>query len=395
MKIDAFMMPYKNVILIAVFGLLLSYWAQGLMYPSGSIISQGFLALYLIVCVCATAHAAVQLKRSIFSTGALFFILINTLCYLISDSPFPNVNKSSLDQPLKATLFLFGTFYIFSWFGEKRIVKRYHLQIFFFAYFTISVLRFFLEADEDVVVGESTNNRGYPILFTLPFVFIFRGRIIPSLIFTFAFFLFILSAKRGVILIGGIFGLFYLWNILTDRAIHLGKKILILTAVFLTTVVTVFKLFETNKYLQTRFDETLDGFSSGRDGIYASIFEDWWESGSMYNQVFGSGWAHSLKVAGKWAHNDWLELLSSLGLIGVLAYIWIFIGLRRIVFSRYLQSNSKSMMISVLIIWGLTSLISMGYTTMLMFPLMILLGILAPVTKIRGGHRKNKTLCKK
>ena len=108
----------------------------------------------------------------------------------------------------------------------------------------------------------------------------------------------------------------------------------------------------------------LEGDSSQRDRIYFDIFNAWYNSGNIINFIFGYGFAGSQQLAsGSFAHNDWLELLSNFGLIGLSIYIVLFYSAYKLI--RYSQwySEKRILFICVVSMWFLITLFSMGYTS--------------------------------
>jgi len=101
---------------------------------------------------------------------------------------------------------------------------------------------------------------------------------------------------------------------------------------------------------------------SGRNIIYAKILKGWWESDNYWNVVFGYGFAASKDFAGTFAHNDWLELLSNFGILGVLLYAIIFYTTGKQVFNRHWLQDKRLLMLVVVMSWFTVTLFSMGYT---------------------------------
>ena len=71
----------------------------------------------------------------------------------------------------------------------------------------------------------------------------------------------------------------------------------------------------------------------------------------------------TLNPSGYLAHNDWLELLSNFGLVGVSSYIFFFYAAYKSIKTPYWSINNKIIFFTVILIWFLTTLFSMGYTS--------------------------------
>ena len=82
------------------------------------------------------------------------------------------------------------------------------------------------------------------------------------------------------------------------------------------------------------------------------------------NVIFGYGFAGSLKLSGtgSYAHNDWLELLSNYGLIGVLLYFILFIFAIKEITNKNRKIDKQILMYTIIGMWFSTTLFSMWYT---------------------------------
>ena len=61
--------------------------------------------------------------------------------------------------------------------------------------------------------------------------------------------------------------------------------------------------------------------TSGRSMIWEVIIMFWKEK-SVFNKLLGSGLEFTVQVASVWAHNDFLEILCSFGIIGLVQYLY-------------------------------------------------------------------------
>ena len=74
-----------------------------------------------------------------------------------------------------------------------------------------------------------------------------------------------------------------------------------------------------NTNLQERFSTISEG--SGRDWIYENLFSIWLFRSEILDYLFGYGINATVRFVGFFAHNDWLELLMSLGILGIISYV--------------------------------------------------------------------------
>ena len=133
---------------------------------------------------------------------------------------------------------------------------------------------------------------------------------------------------------------------------------------------------------------------SGRDIIYAKLFDYVWNECSSVNILFGSGADYSVVIAGNFAHNDWLELLVDCGLTGVTVYAFYFAALYQSALRIPSKNAAKPMACLCLFILLSRSLFSMSYGD-LFFPLALALGYslaqIRPKRAVRGKLRRRES----
>ena len=208
--------------------------------------------------------------------------------------------------------------------------------------------------------GQTTVNASTYFLMILPLCIINYKKIVSFAVFTICVSFIFMSAKRGNILCAVVPTVMYLY--LQSKE---AKKSLFLPFVYAIVFAGIgYYLYESvmeNEYLLSRFEDTLDGNSSGRDVIYANIWNTWYNSNNICNLLFGYGWDGSINNGGMRAHNDWLELLIDHGLFGTGLYLSMFLSL----FSLFLKRKNfylQAIIIATCSIWFLKTVFSMGYT---------------------------------
>jgi O-antigen ligase len=151
-----------------------------------------------------------------------------------------------------------------------------------------------------------------------------------------------------------------------------------------------YQFFLQNEYLISRFEQLDEGNSSGRDEIFAYIFSNWANSESLFDIFFGYGFAGSRQLSGKGlAHNDWLELLSNFGLLGVVIYLLFFYQAFKYAIKLNVQSQYRLMLLCILTIWLATSLFSMGYNSSDGYLRSILLGYILGISNPKRSVSNN------
>lgn len=207
---------------------------------------------------------------------------------------------------------------------------------------------------------ETTNNAAYMFLYIVPFIplFIQKYKIISLGLIATVFAFVMMGAKRGAILCMGLLILYLLiWYTRNNRISF--STILVIAVIIFGAIIGVEYYFSTSDYLQQRLEQTLEGNSSNRDSLYDVLWNAWLNA-DAFTQWFGRGIAQTVTVAENYAHNDWLELLTDVGLIGALIYLSIFISLFR--FRKKLKPNSpeRTALTATLLFLFSKTLFSMG-----------------------------------
>ena len=195
---------------LAIKGFFLSffvYYLQGMVYPSGSVISQGSLLIFLLISLYYTIKV-ISLKRVGFFASCLLIFVTLEVCYaLLSDNYHLSssgrtiTNMSRLKLILMSLLAFFPCYY---WTLQGVLVER-HVKVFFLVCFVLMSVRFFYVASQTRLAldrEEITNNSAYFLVHLLPFIVLFnQKRVLSFVMLAFAFFLIVLGAKRGAFVI--------------------------------------------------------------------------------------------------------------------------------------------------------------------------------------------------
>ncbi len=347
-------------------GLYFFYYTYTSLFPSLAFVGQLLIFLILFICL-------INLWRALMFPYALpncmrliiVMLVILTLSYFISPKFvytrfLPSI--STLNQFKDMVAFFIPIFTGFCIGIHKRLLPKQwaiiSLIIFVLAvnsYFETKVM-FLREFNRE----EATNNAGYIFLYILPFLPLVLNKYkLLVLALLGAIFVFImLCAKRGAIICMACMILYLLWWYLTRRRISFGTIVSILVLVT-ALVIGLNYFFSESDYLQRRLEQTLEGNSSHRDVLY-SVLWDAWLKADFLKQLFGRGIAQTVNVAGNYAHNDWLELLTDVGFLGAFVYLMIIVSL--FMFRKKLPKSSpeQAAFTVVIIFWFLKTIFSMG-----------------------------------
>jgi O-antigen ligase len=356
---------YLRHIQFILFGLFIVYNLKDILYPSGSFISKGSsIMIVLISGFYFIKTLLVSSKNNVYKWWTLFFI-INLLGYVFTS----HLIKYDFTSRIFGILISSITFYPFYYFTQKNVLKSKHLIAFFYIMLPILVGQFYFNRSLILTITGSdnmdlVNNRAYSFVFILPFIFLIGRKRILSFITIFVIMFFIIQgAKRGAIITG--FACFILFAYYQLRSLDEKKRIkgyfFILIALFLLSYF-VYDLYVNNEYLVYRMTLISEG-GSGRDVIYTNIFNAWWSSDNFLNLLFGFGFSASLELSGTghFAHNDWLELLSNYGLLGVITYLALIVSVFKYALKPNIKIDNRMMIFAILAIWLITSMISMHY----------------------------------
>lgn len=307
----------------------------------------------------------VKNNRNRFFIAWTVLLLLNIFGFILT----ANFDENHVSM-FKNTLICSLTFYPFFYYGKRELINPKHFLWFFFFMLLVAVLQFFnttasLMAEQN---GENVvNNVAYMFVLLIPFVFLIRkSRLTSGAILGIILLFIIFGNKRGALITAVVGVLFYAYYQLRTIEKHNRIKgyatVLIL---FVSLGYFTYQTFESNEFLINRMIQLSEGNTSNRTEIYSAIINTWVNSKNPLNIFFGYGFASSIKITGThFAHNDWLELLSNFGLLGVTVYFIIFASALRYIRRNVWDTNKKILMLVILSMWFMTTLYSMWYTSL-------------------------------
>lgn len=285
--------------------------------------------------------------------------------------------------------------YVFYHYSKLGYLTETKIKIYFLALFLIAIPNYFLNYSRLLNANqygktEFTNNVGYTFLSLFPMVVFFYRRRLLQYLFSALLMIFILSSmKRGAILIGAICLLFFLiTNWKTSK--RGGRIFLVVLSVLLliSAIWYVEYLLDNSDYFVRRLQDTKNMDSSGRDFLFNRIIKCYWNEGSLLNLLFGYGANSTIRFAGNYAHDDWLETLCNNGIVGMMLLInWFLCIIKEVKSSRHLIDKYMFYAyVLIFLIVFLKSFFSMSIMGMEL-GLVILIGYLTYKTK--SGHVYN------
>lgn len=361
MKIDKY-------IVIILFLLIVIYFSQDVLYSGGgSPIAQ--VSLFLVFSISGFYWIKIMKLRkgkSLFFSAWTFLLFLNIFGYIFT----ADFSFYGHYHQFKTILMVSLVFYPFYYFSRKGVLKSKHLIWFYLIMLPIIIGQYYFQMNQILTRREFgniniVNNTAYTFVFFLPYLFLLKRKKILSMLLAFVMLLFIIQgAKRGAMIIGAIgVILFAYYQLKTLEKKNRYKGFILVVIGFTALVYFGYEYFQRNEYLIVRLSSIGEGDSSGRNIIYFNLFNTWANSDSIINILFGYGYGSSIKLSGtgNWAHNDWLELLINFGILGVIIYTTIFFSAIRFTLSKKCNTDKRILMLTVLIIWFFTSMVSMNY----------------------------------
>ncbi len=360
-------MQNKLLILVALFTV---YYLQGALYPSGSIVSQGILLIYLLFgFFCFVKTFGNRVTPRCIMIWSVFF-LIHGLCFLISPKEVVGMKNEAIGRvatfnQFKEIATFMLTLFIGYYYSYKNKTSEKYILWFGIIFFLSSVVQYYYSLSQLMIKygEETTNNAGYTMLTVVPYLPIVfkRKRILGIIMAVVIVALIMWSAKRGALIClagSAIFSLFYY---LKTHKVRL-KTIMVIILLSFVVGYFVYQQYLDNEYLQSRMEATMEGKSSNRDVAYSQLFNHWLNETNPLLFLFGNGTAQTITVWGNYGHNDWLELLIDNGLVGALVYFAMFITtISYIRKTRLSKLNKMSAYLCVLILF-MQSCFSMGFS---------------------------------
>lgn len=346
------------------------YSFQELFMPKGTFFTQLLIVFLLVYSLYSVfvVNTRYRLQKPLFFSGLNAIVILFTLYgsfYIICGGP-PDYLKS-----IYISLLPIYSFYVL-W--MERTVPEKTIYFLIVVFFLFSTIQYHHNYQEQLVMAvlrgssaeEFTNNIGYLFLSLMPLcVFLYKKPLIQYIAIGYCIAFILMSMKRGSILIGVLCLVCFFWH--NMKIPSMKKKI---TLVCLSLFLVIFGLLLVQKqmneslYFQKRVENTIDGNSSGRDIIYGTAVNYFWNETSPLQFVFGSGAETTLNVMHSFAHNDWLEIAVNQGVLGIMVFVFYWIVFARECLSKNYSSREKLALQLLFIICFMKTLFSMFYNDM-------------------------------
>lgn len=354
------------------------YNLKGALYAEGTIINQ-FIML-LIICISVKESLQV-VKFKNYDCAATFFKGLNKEVFLFLTYGIILILTNGLvakdcggtPRPtyyyLEGALIGFLPIYTCFLYSKKGYLRESNLKIWVITFLIVSVLEFQYEQTQIIAsilekglsADGFTNNAGYIVLSVMPALYIFRKR--PIIIYIglgICTFFVVMSMKRGAIVLASISLVLILLHLLKGNNRKSKFSVVVLSILGLFALYYFINKMMTNDYFIQRLTDTLEGNSSNRDVVYNDIWTYYWEKMDLFQKSIGMGGMGTVLNLGMYAHNDWLEILVSQGVLGLVVFLYFMSCFYKSTRNNCLNSESRFCLTLIFIIFGIKTLFSMS-----------------------------------
>lgn len=352
------------------------YYMQGTLYPEGSAISQGLLALFLLMSVYYVSKVLQMLYKhkviKAFLYLALMFGIYGLLRLGAETTGWLRIN-SATDYFKEYEISILPVFAFYYFAMTKRINGQWFYNMSFLFLLTACASFFYQEAQALLITwrGETTNNAGYFVLSLMPVVVFLRKKPLVQYAFLLViFYLVVCGMKRGAI-VGAILGCgYFVWKSYSSAK---GTRKILYILLGVGAIIASVMYFEyqlaTSDYMQLRLEQTKSGDMSERENMYPEYLDYYFSHASIVEYLFGYGADGTLKNMGDFAHQDWIETLMNQGLLGIILLLNYWVTIIFVTIKCYIKRYSNITLILALfiIIYFIKSMVSMSINGMTLF----------------------------
>ena len=310
-------------------GLWCLYILQDVLYPAG-IINQLLQLIMLVWSMIAVFKHLTQSTGHSPILKATFILIAMYVIYgtihIMFDDP---IMVQGQHVYLQTALNSLSPIFLFYYFTKNGLLTSERIRIYLPILIIVCILLYYKKESQILLKTnkeEITNNASYYFLPLISFLYFYSKKPIIQFVFMGIILLYVfMGMKRGVILIGTVSSIMLLYTNIKNSS--RGTKFLF-TVLTIAIIVGISKyidyMMDNSAYFTARIEQTVEGDASGRDVIYGNLWNTLLMETSPFYFYFGRGADSTLKVAGAFAHQDWLETFCNNGLIGVIILFYFF-----------------------------------------------------------------------
>lgn len=351
------------------------YYLQNYFDYRGSFLSRALILILLMVSFYYTIYAINHFKlpkpMKILGVMLAIWTVYGLIMIILQDnSTAPSFNYI---KDIYISFLPIYTIYVFvkkGWLTEKMLL------LWTYVFVVIGVMLFYSNARARMdLLGtdEVTNNSGYAVVTIIPLLLLFKDKpIIQYVLLGVCMFHVIIGMKRGAILCGAVCTLWLVLSNMTQEkkltskaARNMFWRLLLTVGMIVGGIIVVTNLFATSDYFNHRFEQTMDGDTSGRDELY-SMMLDYYLNQDFWKVLVGNGGYSTESIFGVLAHNDWLEIAIDNGLILLVVYAAFWISMI-VMFLKGDKTKERIMLGMFLLIYLFKSFVSMSYSAVTIY----------------------------
>lgn len=334
------MIVKERVVLYFYVVLWLLYELQGLFWSAGNVLSLVIIVLFTALSLYYGVKVNLLYKdKPGFFTALNLLLLMFTvygIVYVLDGSQVAiGVAQEKPYNYLKQIYNSLLPIYTFYYFSRKRVIDQRFFMVVFPIFLVVAIASFwhFDEVMKQRFVQKGythenvINYKCYAFLSLFSLLSVYRKKPVIQILGIVCLMTFIfVGMKRGAIFVGMICTALYLVDMF-QRSKGFKKVLIILLSLTVILLLSfwVGYLLETNDFFVQRFQNTMEGNTSGRDSLYHTFFLYYLHDTNVFQFFFGSGANATLSISYNYAHNDWLELAINQGVLGYSLYLYFFV----------------------------------------------------------------------
>lgn len=331
-------------------------------------------------------YCILNIKKCRFLPKTVIFLFLLAVWIFISDQ-INNIQFSSVlvrESMSFLWIFVYLFFYIY---GNTYANKKVYLNLFvwsmFFSY--SGGLLYYSYSIFSSYGRYQVINIIYNIIALLPWIYLliqkkwYKWLNVAIILLTFV------SLKRGAII--AVIALIFVQ--LAYNNSHLLKKMITSLLVFIL-LVTAFNIVNSysSGFLEARFQGDNFSSGSGRTSQYEIAINDIAKR-DFFTLTVGKGGNYSNGLIGRSIHNEWLEMLSSYGLVGAVLYLFLFANLLMI--KDHCSNGLKIPIIQMMVLCFFLTMLGSMYFAYISIQIFAFFGLLSSkmFTEVKGNENSD------
>lgn len=354
------------------------YTLQGILYSPGTI-AQLILVVFLAISFYYVFHVNLNHNTPSFIKVLNVFLIVQTIygitmllsgqSYFIQESYTTVFNLDYLKNIYVSLL----PIYVFYALTKEGAITENLIRSWFWIFLIIVTMQYwyghYKMLDDALSMGstadEFTNNIGYSFIALTPLLFFLnKNRIIQFIAFLYIMVYILMAMKRGAIIIAFVIFCWFIYR--TYKEVSQRSKVWIILLAIVAIICTwqyILYMYNTSDYFQYRLESTLDGESSNRDIIFSNLYHHFVYETTSSEFLFGLGANGTLTVSNNFAHNDWLEIATNQGVLGLVIYVAYWISLINCWMKSKRQYKVYSAIGAFVFVYLISTLFSMSYNS--------------------------------